>query len=212
MFKTGDDSDMQNKITLAFILGLLIVMLYGATQYLTEQTILNKVMTDDGSGINVYQTTEQALNAVYNTDEQALNIEMNGNINPEYFFQELLQSEIIAGANSGSSVYFRSGFTIFSTDSFTIDSLRIVWYTNHNDVYIDSMNVKRGITRNSPDYTILFADGTNYGVGTATYVPITYIVNQTVSHDWRVQIQFFVATAATAGIGQCYSSKAYCHY
>jgi len=133
-------------------------------------------------------------------------------VNTGFFFQELLQHWTHKAANSGASNFFYGGFTTLSPDSIVFDSLRVIWYTNHNDVYIDSVSVARGITRTTNDATVLMGDGTNYGAGSTGYVPVTYSINQTISFDWRLLFTFWVATSATAGAGNVYSAKVYGHY
>ena len=133
-------------------------------------------------------------------------------VESRFFFQELITSKNYVFAISGASTYSLGGFTTFSSDSFTLDSLRVMWYTNQNDVYIDSIALMRGITRTTEDPILLMGDGANYGAGTTTHIPITYTVDATISFDWRLRINFWVATSGVAGTGYCMGAKAYCHY
>ena len=196
---------------MAFVLGVLVVFLVGAS-FLTTQQILNNVLVVGGQHINAHLTTQQAINAVYSPADTAINIWLE-KVNASFFFQELFQDVVSArGIAATASIDIWGGFTVFSSDSFIIDSLRTVWLTNHNDVYIDSVALYRGITRTAKDATLIMGDGTNLGAGNTFTVGHTYIVNQTVSFDWRLQFEFWVATSGGAGSGYLYTVKAYSHY
>lgn len=201
---------MKSKILMAFVLGVLVVFLVGAS-FLTTQQILNNVLVVGGQHINAHLTTQQAINAVYSPADTAINIWLE-EVNASFFFQELLQDDAYPNVGSGATGIIYGGFTTFSADSFIMDSLRVLWKTTHNDVYIDSIALWRGFTRTINDATLLMGDGTNIGAGNTSIIGHTYIINQTASFDYRLKIQYWVATSGVAGNGLCYSTKAYSHY
>lgn len=64
---------MRSKIVMSFALGVIVMILLGAS-FLTTQQILNNVLVEGGTKINTHLTTQQALNVVYNSSAAALNI------------------------------------------------------------------------------------------------------------------------------------------
>lgn len=102
-----------------------------------------------------------------------------------------------------------------STDSIVIDSIRFVIYTDHNDVYIDSIDIRKGLTRDTVYIgtgDVVWGDGTDRQKAASLFAGYTYTSIGTFAVDWRPQIRLNVETTSAGGIGYLMSAKIYGHY
>ena len=171
----------------------------------------------DASGVFHIKTDSSSVAAAA-MDEVLIhgNLRTTGAVKPAMVYWDLLQdgATYISGA-SGSSGGFYGSLQGATADSVIIDSIGLVYATSHNDVYVDSVNIVRGLTRNGNEWsTYPWGNGTNLGVGTteAVYYRYTSGFPVTVSVTWRMRWNFFVETSGTAGDAYVYTLKIYGHY
>ena len=157
--------------------------------------------------LEVYNTLDTPLVKIYG------DLVITRDVKPGCVTWDLLQSndDAIYGAN-GTDKHFAGALHGATADSIIIDSLRVIHYTNHNDVYIDSVYMTRRFTRDGQDNTLIWGDGTDMGAGTLAWAGNSFVVDETVSRDWRMQFVFEIETASAGGNGYIGSVKVYGHY
>lgn len=176
-------------------------------------TSVNKISGDTVDF--TYATLDSVTNEIYFKDTIASNIISKGSVYGKYvIYNALPTSQLTCASGSSSATYFN--FVGSMTDSIVIDSMKCVFVTDHNDVYMDSIVIYQGYRNDGLKIgtaDIVYCNVTDYGAGNTDTLQVTYSgINKTLSTTWKPRARIVGATSGAAGFVECYTGILYCHY